>query len=452
MARRVILEVRADPLEFGLEQARRSPRETAAQSSHLKRLSSFLDIDESFPVFMVPLAPNDHPRIEDRAMRALPRHNHAIRGEVDENTFDELIAMTNDPDDDLDGVYVDLPMLESQGFCPTAPVGGLADVERLLATSRLRSLNMNGNRVLVALIDSGVSAKYLHGAGRTNSIFPGFGYPSGVNPDTMPVSHGTMTAFDVSIAAPQATLWDFPIITRVDSDEVLRKYTSDGAQAYRFMVNAIQNHGLLSSFKGLVVNNSWCIYDLSFDMPAGHPANYSSNPNHTFNRAVSELAAAGADIVFAAGNCGPDCPVTACTQSGATIYGANSHPEVLCVGAVSTSGHVLGYSATGPGFLSRVKPDLCAFSHFVGSQVGGEADTGTSTAAPVAAGMIAAIRSRIPINTADPNTGPAAVRAFLQKKADRFGSPGWPRPDMGWGILDGAAIAAVFEASTGAGL
>jgi hypothetical protein len=59
---------------------------------------------------------------------------------------------------------------------------------------------------------------------------------------------------------------------------------------------------------GQVVNNSWGMFNPTWDFPVGDPQNYSDNPNHPFNIIVASLEAAGADILFAAGNCGPGMP------------------------------------------------------------------------------------------------------------------------------------------------
>lgn len=447
MTRKVIIEVRSQPLMFGFDQAQVTAPEAASLSKHLGKVADYVRIDESFSPVTVPLSPSDPSRIEKRAAKALPPHNEAFRAEIDDAMLNELVEMSQDPDDELDGVYIDIPMLEAQGLCPTGPVGNLADVEQALAVSPLHALGLNGNNVLVAVVDSGISGKYLQQMGRTNSIFKGWGYPPETTPATMPVTHGTMTAFDISILAPQATLWDFPIITPVNPEQMLVKYTSDGFKAYGWILNAIKQNDLLTKFNGIVINNSWCMYDLSQDMPVDHPANYSANANHPFNRAVSVLSSAGVDIVFAAGNCGPDCPAGACSQAGRTIYGANSHPEVLCVSAITVTGKWLGYSSLGPGYLASPKPDLCAFSHFTGSQVGGRPDSGTSAAAPIAAGAIAAIRSRVRFDPSNQNTSPAALRAFLQRTAARPSSSTW-RPDVGWGVLNGPAIVSQFQGST----
>src|SRR2546426_12390427 len=49
-------------------------------------------------------------------------------------------------------------------------------------------------------------------------------------------------------------------------------------------------------------------YTTLFRSPIGSPENYSANPDHPFNQVTGALVAAGADVFFAAGNCGAGCP------------------------------------------------------------------------------------------------------------------------------------------------
>src|SRR5438309_4463784 len=53
---------------------------------------------------------------------------------------------------------------------------------------------------------------------------------------------------------------------------------------------------------------SWGLFDRASDAPIGSPENYSANPDHPFNQVTGALVAAGADVFFAAGNCGAGCP------------------------------------------------------------------------------------------------------------------------------------------------
>ena len=167
------------------------------------------------------------------------------------------------------------------------------------------------------------------------------------------------------------------------------------------------------------------------------PENYSANPEHPFNQIVASLVAAGADIFFAAGNCGAECPDGRCgtgdTGPGASIHGANSHPDVVTVAAVTVTDRRLGYSSQGPGGLYNRKPDLAAYSHFRGSGVY-PADGGTSAASPVAAGVAAAIRQKVSAK----KRRPSQLKGLLQRTARDLEGNGWDY-DLGYGVIDATA-------------
>jgi len=207
-----------------------------------------------------------------------------------------------------------------------------------------------------------------------------------------------------------------------------------------------------------VVNNSWGMFDRSEDEPIGSPGNYSANPNHPFNQIVGALVAAGADVCFAAGNCGGNCPDGRCGNDdvgpGKSIHGANSHPDVITVAALTVNRERLGYSSQGPGGLTARKPDVAAYSHFTGSNIRpGVPDSGTSAASPVIAGVIAALRQ-----AADNATfPPASMKGLVQRTAVDVDGNGWDY-DLGYGAVDAAAAynaltggrAAVARAGSGA--
>ena len=68
------------------------------------------------------------------------------------------------------------------------------------------------------------------------------------------------------------------------------------------------------------------------------------------------------------------------------------------------------------------------------------ADGGTSAATPVVAGVVAALRSKLPHNPADASTSPAAVRDIMTKTAEEAGAIGYDF-EYGWGIVNGCEIA-----------
>src|SRR6266498_1885585 len=172
--------------------------------------------------------------------------------------------------------------------------------------------------------------------------------------------------------------------------------------------------------------------------PVDHQGNYSDNPAHPFNVIVASLADAGADILFAAGNCGRDCPDGRCGFGDAQpICGANSHPSVTSVAGIDTKKRRVGYSSQGPGRLSAAKPDVSCYTHFTGSDVFHGPDSGTSAACPVAAGVVAAIRT----HHSPSQLLPAELRTLVAKTATDLGGTGFDN-DFGWGALDGTAMVA----------
>ena len=218
---------------------------------------------------------------------------------------------------------------------------------------------------------------------------------------------------------------------------------SDAVRAYSHLLTVMNAPRRPGESRSLVVNNSWGMFHPSWDFPVGHPGNYSDNPLHPFTRIVGTLERAGADILFAAGNCGANCPDGRC--GGVTtraIYGANSSSFVTCVAGVDTTKNRVGYSAIGPGRLTANKPDISGYTHFKGSGVYA-ADGGTSAACPVTSGVFAAVRSRKPLNPADSSTSPAAIRSLITSTAQDLGATGYDF-EHGFGVIDGCALARKF--------
>jgi subtilisin family serine protease len=324
---------------------------------------------------------------------------------VVEDVWSDFLDRANN-DENVVGVFGD-PLVagyESLAVCPTGPVGTDLDVERLLLVEELHRRGMTGAGVPVAVIDTGINLSFLRRRGKTPEFSAELSWGPAEEPQPlgdMPVGHGTMCAYDVCIAAPACTLIDHALLTST---------TSGGSPMDGVLSDAVKSYGVLLSYmsrasgavfgdpppRTLVVTNSWGMFHPSWDFPVGHPQNYSHNPRHPFNRIVETLEAVGADILFAAGNCGPQCPSSRCggvTDGG--IYGANSSPVVTSVAGAVISKERIGYSSLGPGRLEERKPDIASFTHFAGSGWL-PADSGTSTACPVAAGVVAAIRRRYP--------------------------------------------------------
>ena len=179
-----------------------------------------------------------------------------------------------------------------------------------------------------------------------------------------------------------------------------------------------------------------------------------------FKRSVNSAI----DVIFAAGNCGQFCPDRRCGKRdlgpGKSIFGANSHRKVLTVSAVRTDARWIGSSSQGEGQprLSREKPDLCAPSYFrdAGDAFTGNtsgsfvtnpgspyvANTGTSAACGVAAGIVAAIRSGWDHTVLSPRD----LKQALNDNARKTEGPGW-NERLGHGIINVEATLSALESS-----
>ncbi len=408
-----------------------------------------MEFDESF-------APVAIPALQTRAMtedpydvsplsaidRSAENETYFVRGTVEEGELDafEKEAKKNRS---VVNVFSDVA-IDTQLVCPgSPPVGSDATVERLLCVEKMHGRGMDGSGVMVAIVDTGVNIAYLNNRGKTPNFDAqrSWAWHASLTPGSMTVGHGTMCAYDVCIAAPRCTILDIALLRPMSGHPLMGGLLSDAIRAYRHLLD-VMNDGPRrpGESRSLVVNNSWGMFHPSWDYPVGHPGNYSDNPNHPFNRIVATLERAGADILFAAGNCGADCPDERCDGvTSNAIYGANSHAQVTCVAGVDTTKQRVGYSTVGPGRLTRQKPDVCGYTHFSGSGVYA-ADGGTSAATPVVAGVVAAMRTKRPYNAADSQTHPSAIRNLLTSTAEDLGTSGYDFRH-GWGVVNGCALA-----------
>jgi subtilisin family serine protease len=108
---------------------------------------------------------------------------------------------------------------------------------------------------------------------------------------------------------------------------------------------------------------------------------------------------------------------------------------------VDTKGNRVGYSSQGPGRLAAKKPDFASFTHFRGSEAFGPGtpDSGTSAACPVAAGVVAAVRTKHPSS----KLSPLQLRALIAKTATEGGSPGFDF-DFGAGTINAKGLIAAL--------
>lgn len=415
-----------------------------------------VQIDQSFPPVALPrVTVGEYPENEffdalaNVAVDTDPANStYIVRGTVEEESLEDFVKEAN-KSKAVVNIYADVA-IEPMIICPGSPALGTdTDVENRLAVSRLRRCRMDGSGVLVAIVDTGVNMAHLNSKGKTPTFDAARSWawnPAAVTPGSAPVGHGTMCAYDVCIAAPRCTILDIALLHPLSPSPggtIMSALLSDAIRAYRHLLDVINAPRRPGESRSLVVNNSWGMFHPSWDFPVGHPSNYSDNPAHPFNIIVASLERAGADILFAAGNCGADCPDGRC--QGVTtraIYGANSSPHVTCVAGVDISNQRVGYSSIGPGRLTVNKPDISGYTHFRGSGVYA-ADGGTSAATPVVAGVVAAVRSMRPFNPADSSTSPPAMRNLITSTATDLGPSGYDF-QHGHGVINGAGIASKF--------
>jgi subtilisin family serine protease len=361
---------------------------------------------------------------------------YLLRGEVEDSRALTRLTESVQSDPDGVGVFAD-PRISTFAVCPSGPVGTHQDVANRLAVANLHNRGMDGRHVMVAIVDTGVNIAHLNARGQ-NPAFDGaksWSPVSGSVLGAMPVDHGTMCAFDVGISAPNCTLLDYALLqSQAQGGSVMDGFLSDAVSGFSRLLDIMSGPDAPAA---LVVNNSWGMFHPSWDFDVGHPGNYSDNPDHPFNIIVESLEDAGADILFAAGNCGAECADSRCEGlTNAGIFGANSSGSVLCVAGVTVDDVRLGYSTQGPGRLVADKPDICAYTHFSGSGVyPNDVDGGTSAACPVATGMIAAIRSQYPAS----ELSPAMLRNMIRRSANDLGLQGFDY-DHGFGVVDVEAL------------
>jgi subtilisin family serine protease len=346
------------------------------------------------------------------------------------------------------GVGADLSVSESEYFC-IADAGQVLFGNRNSAASLtesgvLKQQGLTGQGVNIVVIDQGFDATKVRnfGGGLANGT---------IGPGTTKRGHGMMIVRNIVDVAPDATFYDVPLIPLRISD--VPGFISTAWHVFNQLKYLIRSlRGTAAPWTGpWVLVNAWSIFDRKSELPM--LGDYTENPNHPFNRLVDAIADDGIDVVFAAGNCGQFCPDRRCGERdvgpGHSIYGANSHPRVLTVGAVRTDARWMGNSSQGPGQqqLATCKPDLCAPSYFreVGdASIGNTAEpfvgdtgspyianTGTSAACGVAAGIIGAIRSGWDQQSLSPDD----LRNALNAHARKTEGPTW-NGRLGNGIIN----------------
>jgi len=410
-----------------------------------------VEIDAAFAAVPIGDAEPGGSAIERMAPRASAKF--AVRGHIEVQHPREIPKTAGDA-----AIFSDpqvSPLLTCGG---TPPVGDAAAVAAKLAVAQLHARHLDGEDVALAIVDTGidlahVQAKIGHAPKLDAALSwkpPGTPPPA---PGAWPLDHGSMCAFDALIAAPRATLLDFPVLkaSYPGGGSTMSGTLSAALAAYGYMLGswAPGTGQGLRKYRALVASNSWGIFHPSWDFPAGHPGRYCDNPAHPFNVQLGALSRAGIDVIFAAGNCGAPCADGRCQgRTKGAIMGASAMEDVLTIAGCDTHDDRVGYSSQGPsiaGMYAR-KPDVTGYTHFLGSEAfgAGTPDSGTSAACPVVAGCVAALRASTKI---PPRTTMPPARLFEALRASARARPGpqhaW-NADYGFGILDPLAAAATL--------
>ncbi len=346
--------------------------------------------------------------------------------------------------------------------------------EAALALLRARALRdhapapLDGAGVNVAVFDTGLNAAALASfvpgatvAGRWEPVGGDIGHVDfhrGGASSAEPAGHGDMVARNALALAPRARLFDLPLLPP-DRIADVQAFTSDAAGAMLWVGAQIAfDEAFRAEFPGpWVFCNAWGVFDTRLEvLTPANPFPYSRSPLNPLNIVFALLDLfGGRDLVFGAGNAGQFAPDRRAGPNdigpGRSVLGAASSHATLSVGAVRADGMWLGYSAQGPGQPGfkfpweaiTEKPDLCCPSSFVEADDAHAISGGTSAACGLAAGAVAALRTRgaggAPALPALGDLPPWRLRAHLRATARK--PPSWNAGGgydirLGHGILD----------------
>jgi hypothetical protein len=382
--------------------------------------------------------------------------DNAAEAAVVRRAIEDLIAQEGAAR--VSAIGADLPIRISDysypGSADVDVFGTRADAHRITGIDRLGpDFNLNGNGVNVVIIDTGLDLTTIQAPatwGGGWQILPGGRVPGMTT--GLEALHGAMILQNVLAVAPGARIWDVPIIPPRRIDDIAN-FLADAQPVFDQMIADIQAQA--GPPQQWVFVNAWAIFDRRSEQPLGdYTENRPGIPgSHPFIQRIEQLAQAGFDLVFCAGNCGGVCPDGRCGPNdygpGRSIWGANAHQSVMTVGAARIDTSWCGYSSEGPGpaaKLSPWKPDLCAPSQFTDGP-GYPSNLGTSAACALLGGVMAAFRSQwrqtlAPVPT--PNLASSATLiGLLNANAQSVNGPNWT-PRFGHGLLDARAAAAAL--------
>src|SRR2546425_214271 len=134
-----------------------------------------------------------------------PAATYAVRVEAED--VDAIERLRRDRQAEIVGVFAD-PAVSPfpSAYCGAAAIGATADVARRLGVPTLSRAGLTGSGVHVAVVDTGIDGSRIPVAG-------GWAPSPGYVPGSSAPNPGTMVAYDVRIAAPDAQIFDYALLT-----------------------------------------------------------------------------------------------------------------------------------------------------------------------------------------------------------------------------------------------
>jgi len=283
-----------------------------------------------------------------------------------------------------------------------------------------------GHNVGVAVIDSGVnngeidSITFFDGTKGLKKVGKYDDYGHGTHVSGLLASNGNFSNFQYQGVASAVQLIEVKVL-----DANGDGYTSD-------VINAIN----------FVVQNRTALHVAVINLSLGHPI-YESAATDPLVQAVENAVASGIAVVVAAGNYGGD--LTTHDPEYAGITSPANAPDAITAGALDTHGtvargddQVAWYSSRGPTWYDGFqKPDIVAPGSHLVSDVSTTSSlystysrgliavgdkrflqlSGTSMAAPVVSGVVAAMIEASRANHGGAQLTPNAIKAILQYTA-----------------------------------